>query len=78
VTKTSTAANAMEVGFSVLGVVEINDHVDRENVNSPSEQVSAHEAASLTIFEFVINPAHKQLRWIQLTYYGLTAACASE
>jgi hypothetical protein len=75
--KATTATNAMEVGLCVLGVVEINDHVHGENVNTASEQISANEAAGLTIFELVVNPNYT-LTKIILTYCGPTITCANE
>lgn len=55
VTESTGSANSMEVGLGVLGVVEVDDDVDGEDVDTTSEQISAHQAASLAILELVIN-----------------------
>lgn len=46
VSETSRAANAVEVGLSVLGEVEVDHHVDRLDVDTTGEQVYAKAKAA--------------------------------
>jgi hypothetical protein len=56
VTETSRSADSVEVGLSELGEVKVYDNVDRDDINSTSEQVCADETACLTVFEVVEDP----------------------
>ena len=46
----------MQVGLSELGEVKVDDNIDRDDIDSTSEQVCADETACLTIFEVVEDP----------------------
>jgi len=46
----------VEVGLSVLREIEVDHDVDRDDVDSAREQVSADEASSLSILEVMENP----------------------
>lgn len=46
----------MQVGLSKPGVIEVDHHINTHNVDTASEQVSAHETAGVSILEVVVNP----------------------
>lgn len=55
-TKTARAADAMKICLGVLREVEINDNVDRLNVDTASQQVRANEIPADSIAEIVEHP----------------------
>ena len=55
VTETTRAANPMQIGFRELGEVKVDNNIDRNDIDSTSEQISAHQASCVSILEVVIN-----------------------
>lgn len=64
--KTTWTANAMQIGFGILGIVEVNDHIDWQNIDTTSKQIGTNQAASLSTFEVMVNSTSAQ---ISLTEY---------
>lgn len=46
----------MQVGLRVAREVKVYDHVDRHDVDTASEKISAHQTARVAVFKVMINP----------------------
>ena len=55
VAKTTRTTDSVQIGLWVLGEVEVDYDIHRLDVNTTSEEISAHEAASLSILEIMID-----------------------
>jgi len=55
-TETTRTANTMQVSLRILRIIEVDHHIDWQDVNTASEQICAHQTPSLTILEVVIDP----------------------
>ena len=53
--KPTGSADSVQVGVRVLGEVEIDYHVHREDVDSSCEDVRAHQASRLAVLEVVVD-----------------------
>jgi hypothetical protein len=53
--KTTRPSNSVQVGLSVLREVEVDDHIDRNDIDTTSEQVSAYQTASFSVLEVMEN-----------------------
>ena len=51
----------MQVGLGVPGEVEVDDHVDRQDVDTTSEDIRANQAPGLSVFEVMVNSTGKQM-----------------
>ena len=51
--ETATAPNTMQVGFRVLGEIKVDDNIDGLNVDTPGEEVGAHQIAADAIAKVV-------------------------
>jgi len=45
----------VEICFSIARKVEVDDHIDRENIDTTSKDISANKASRFTILEVMIN-----------------------
>jgi hypothetical protein len=50
---TSRASNAMQISFGIARKVEIDDHIDRLDVNAAREQIRTHQIAAIALAEVV-------------------------
>jgi len=53
--ETTRTTDSMEISLGILGEVKVYHDVNRLNVDSTSEQVSAHEAASLSVLKIMVD-----------------------
>ena len=60
-TESSRSADSMQVGLGVPGEVEVDDHVDRQDVDTTSEDIRANQAPGLSVFEVMVNSTGKQM-----------------
>ena len=56
VAEAARAADAVEVGLARLGEVEVDDHVDRLDVDPPREEVRRDQVPSRAVAELVEDP----------------------
>jgi hypothetical protein len=54
----------MEICLRVLGHIEVDHNVDGKDVDSSGENVCADEASGFSIFEVVVDPKKKEVKWI--------------
>lgn len=54
--KPTTATDPVQVRLRMSREVEIDHNVDCHDIDTASEQISAHEAASVAILEVVVDP----------------------
>ena len=55
-TKPTRTSNPMQVGVRRPREVEIDDHIDRQNVDTSREEIRADETPGLSIAEVMVNP----------------------
>ena len=55
-TKPTRTPNPMQVGVRRPREVEIDDHIDRQNVDTSREEIRAYETPGLSIAEVMVNP----------------------
>ena len=58
-TETTGSADSVEVGLSVPWEVEVDDDIDRKDVDSTGEDVCADEASCFSVLEVVVDPVRK-------------------
>lgn len=56
-TKPTRTPYPMQVGVRRPREVEIDDHIDRQNVDTSREEIRADETPSLSVAEVMVNPA---------------------
>jgi hypothetical protein len=56
----------VKVGLRVPRVVKVDHHVHRHYVDTPSEEVCAYQASSVTVFKIVVNPIQKTRLYLML------------
>ena len=49
----------MQVGLCIARVVKVNNHIHRHDVDTASEQLSAHQTTRITVLEIVVNSTSK-------------------
>jgi hypothetical protein len=54
-------ANAMEIGFSILRKVKVDDDIDGLNVNATGQEVGAHQVAAYAVAEIVEDTVSRRL-----------------
>ena len=59
VTEAARTTNPMQVGVGLAWEVEVDNDVDRDDVDTASEHIRRNEAASLTSLEVMENSRHK-------------------
>ena len=59
-TESSGSADSMQVGLSVPGEVEVDDHIHRQDVDTTSEDICANQAPGLSVFEVMVNSKAKK------------------
>ena len=57
----ATSANPVEVGLGHLGEVEVDDDIDRLNVNASGEQIATDEVATQPSSEVMEDPVTMSL-----------------
>lgn len=57
----------MEVGFGILGEVEVDDNVDGLNINTTCQEVGADKIAADTVAEIVEHPVAVSLKHTSVT-----------
>lgn len=55
VTETTWTTDSMQVSLRVSGEVEVDNDIDWHDVDTTGEEIGAHQAASLSVLEVVIN-----------------------
>ena len=70
-TEPARTTNPVEVGVGGAREVEVDDHVDGQDIDSSGEEIRADETSGLSIAEVVVNPtaSHKSL---EITYLFLS------
>ena len=53
--KTTRATDSVKISLRVLGEIKVDHDVNRLNIDTTGEQVSAHKAASLTVLEVMVD-----------------------
>jgi hypothetical protein len=53
--KTTRSSNSMQVGLSILREVEVDNDINRNDIDTTCEQVRAHKTASFSVLEVVEN-----------------------
>ena len=51
--KSSRPTDAMEIGFSILGEIKVDDNVDGLNINTTCQKIGANEIAADPVTEIV-------------------------
>ena len=75
VTKAARAANAVQIGFRVLGEIKVDNNINAWNINATGEQIGRHQVANSAIAEFMENAVAVLLRNIQARVKGENACC---
>ena len=55
-TKSSRTPNPVKIGVWRAREIEVDDHIDRFNVNTSSEEIRAHQASRFSIAEVMVDP----------------------
>ena len=53
--ETTRTTDSVKISLRILGEIKVYHNVNRLNVDSTSEQVSAHEAAGLTVLKIMVD-----------------------
>ena len=53
--ETTRATDSVKISLRVLGEIKVDHDVNRLNIDTTCEQVSAHEAASLTVLKVMVD-----------------------
>lgn len=62
VTESSGTTDTMEIGFAVLGEVEVNDNVDGLDIDTSSEEIRADKVTADTVAEIVEDTVTMRLK----------------
>lgn len=77
VTESSRSTNSMQVCFSILREVKINDNINGLNVDTSGKDICTYETTCLTIFEVVEDPIQlKMLETLKNVTYLFLSGCA--
>lgn len=61
VTKTTRSSDSVQVGLSILGEIEVDHNVNRNDIDTTCEQVSTDETTSFSILEIMENSVSVRL-----------------
>ena len=53
VTESTRSANSVQIGFTIFGEIEVDDYIDRLNVNSASEKIGSNKMSCRSVAKFV-------------------------
>ena len=57
-TESSRTPDPVKIGVRRAREIEVDDHIDRFNVNTSSEEICAHQASCFSIAEVMVDPKY--------------------